>query len=448
MAEEFKDSTVWTGKTITKLILLQKVSWWWRADVLLTVILFSIVGSLKWRTNFLETDLTFGLTLGSTATIVALFLLLQYWSVAFRKWVGYSLADYNTATHVMVYPRPHKGSTELLRLECDTNNSRESIKYFVFQKRRFQYSPLHRQFQKLKYPAEEPLEFYPSNKGFDSVEEAMERLKTYGENRLEIPVPSFLDLYKEQLLAPFFVFQVFCVLLWCLDQYWRYSVMTLVMLLVFEATVANGRRKSLRELRGMKNRPYQLYVYRCRKWQETASTKIVPGDIISVTRSSEPDLVVPCDALVLNGSIVADESLLTGESIPVVKDALSLVSETNPRRPLSMRGEDKNSVIFGGTRTLQVVVSESFSLKAPDNGAICYVLRTGFGSVQGKLMRTILLSTEKVSANAKEAAFLILFLLFFALVSSAYVLKKGLESQERNRFELLLHCILIITSLL
>ncbi|EME25743.1 calcium-transporting P-type ATPase, partial [Galdieria sulphuraria] len=213
-----------------------------------------------------------------------------------------------------------------------------------------------------------------------------------------------------------------------------------------EATVANGRRKSLRELRGMKNRPYQLYVYRCRKWQETASTKIVPGDIISVTRSSEPDLVVPCDALVLNGSIVADESLLTGESIPVVKDALSLVSETNPRRPLSMRGEDKNSVIFGGTRTLQVVVSESFSLKAPDNGAICYVLRTGFGSVQGKLMRTILLSTEKVSANAKEAAFLILFLLFFALVSSAYVLKKGLESQERNRFELLLHCILIITS--
>ncbi|GJQ13139.1 hypothetical protein GpartN1_g4930.t1 [Galdieria partita] len=446
MAEDSKDSTVWTGKTITKLILLRKVSWWWRADILLTVILFSIVGSLKLQTNMLDTDLSFGLSLGSTATIVALILLLQYWSVAFRKWVGYSCADYKTATHVMVYPRPHKGSTELLRLISDSNNSKESIKYFLFQKRRFQYSPVRQQFEKLKYPAEEPLEFYASNKGLDSIEETMNRLKTYGENRLEIPVPSFLELYKEQLLAPFFVFQVFCVLLWCLDQYWRYSVMTLVMLLIFEATVANGRRKSLRELRGMRNKPYQLYVYRLRKWQEIASTKIVPGDIISVTRTSEPDVVVPCDALVLNGSIVADESLLTGESIPVVKDALSLVSETNPQRPLNMRGEDKNSVIFGGTRPLQVTVSESFSLKAPDNGAICYVLRTGFGSVQGKLMRTILLSTEKVSANTKEAAFLILFLLCFALMSSAYVLKKGLESQERSRFELLLHCILIITS--
>jgi cation-transporting ATPase 13A1 len=443
MAEE---NELWIGKTITRLLLLKKVSFWWRADVIFTVLLFSLVASLKLQTNLLESDLSFGLVLGSSATVVVLILLLQYWSVAFRKWVGYSSANYNTATHVMVYPRPHKGNIELLPLQVETNHTKEPIKYFIFQKRRFQYSTVHQRFEKLKYPAEEPLEFYTSNKGLDSVEEMLNRLRIYGENRLEIPVPSFLELYKEQLLAPFFVFQVFCVLLWCLDQYWRYSVMTLGMLLLFEATVANGRRKSLRELRGMRNRPYQLYVYRCRKWEEIPSTKIVPGDIISVTRSAESDLVVPCDSLVLNGSIVADESLLTGESIPVVKDALSLVSEVDPRRPLNMRGEDKNCVIFGGTRPLQVVVSESFPLKAPDNGAICYVLRTGFGSIQGKLMRTILLSTEKVSANTKEAAFLILFLLFFALISSAYVLKNGLETEERSHFELLLHCVLIITS--
>ena len=63
----------------------------------------------------------------------------------------------------------------------------------------------------------------------------------WGSNKMHVPIPEFMDIYKDHMVAPFFVFQLFTSALWLMDEYWYYSLMTLVMLFTFEGTVVFQR---------------------------------------------------------------------------------------------------------------------------------------------------------------------------------------------------------------
>lgn len=90
------------------------------------------------------------------------------------------------------------------------------------------FSMLHQGFQACICGAQETFETYRRASGLGSEARVVAALERWGPNRFEVPLPQFADLLKEQLMAPFFVFQVFCVGLWCLDDYWCVPASALV----------------------------------------------------------------------------------------------------------------------------------------------------------------------------------------------------------------------------
>ncbi|KAK9762137.1 putative cation-transporting ATPase 1 [Basidiobolus ranarum] len=340
---------------------------------------------------------------------------------------------------IKVTPIKSRGSSAICDLIIDEGKQLS----FFFQKKKYIYSKEKQSFERLQYPCENqpPLSVFQSSKGLENEESIHTGLTKYGHNRFDIPLPTFQELFAEHLVAPFFVFQLFCVALWCLDDYWYYSLFTLVMLLVFESTVVFQRLKTLKEFRSLSMQPFKIHARRSGKWIEVQSDELIPGDLCSIVRSTE-ETAVPCDMILVDGSCIVNEAMLSGESTPLLKESISL---RNPEDILDIDDVDKNHMLFGGTKILQVTPPSS-EYAAPDGGCIAYVLRTGFGSAQGKLVRTMIYSTERVSANNMEAFMFILFLLMFAIAASAYVWIEGTKNGLKTRSKLVLDCILIITS--
>ena len=431
----------------------------------------------------------------------ALFYLLRHWLVSFEVGAMFKPADrIKPGFYVHIVPFAYRGKPAVVPIEL---NKRSGNLEFEFQRQKFVIvGPSSRkEFESAAEPVQimkgdesmmEPAEVarlrkeaeevavacgyvlpfsapvnnsvrsYVESKGVVSDAELEDLKDRFGTNTLRMESATLLQLLQAQLLSPLAMFQLFSASLWLMDEYWQQTLFTIFTIILMESTTAMQRWRTMKILKGLAPKPVQVPVYRKRKWQLILSDELLPGDLICLNSSkgtksgsanSAPTAandVIPCDCLLLHGSAVVNEATLTGESVPQMKDAITAAS--NADLPLDMNGRDRVHCMFSGTTLVSAsrIEKESGSnvmvAEAPEGGCICVVLRTGFGSSQGELMQMIEFSTATVTADAKETGLALLILFLFALCSAGYVFKKGLEKGDRTTHELLLKCIIIITS--
>mmetsp|Transcript_8122 Transcript_8122/g.27262 ORF Transcript_8122/g.27262 Transcript_8122/m.27262 type:complete len:1434 (-) Transcript_8122:544-4845(-) len=378
----------------------------------------------------------------------ALVWFVQRWSLRVRVKVQYSETDsLESGTLAYVTPHPHQGAADVVPVQV-VKVGKETQRFFMFQRQKFEIDESGMEVKELSMPIGKPLQHYKQHLGYQSAEEIATSKQRYGSNSLHIELPSFKDAFFKQILGPVPVFQFFCASLWLLDEYWNYALFQLFSICMYESSTVFGKIKNMQALRGMKKTVTTVKVYRERKWLDLNIEELLPGDILSLARGAE-DVTVPCDALILRGSVVVNEAALTGESTPQMKEAL-LAEGAAANEQLDVEKSHRVHMLYGGTTMMQHNSPSSSShpneLVAPDGGCICYCVRTGFSSSEGKLVRMIEYSQEQVLTDAKEVLALLALLLVFALIASGHVLHKGLKEGKRSQYELILRCVLILTS--
>ncbi|KXT01461.1 hypothetical protein AC578_9529 [Pseudocercospora eumusae] len=222
--------------------------------------------------------------------------------------------------------------------------------------------------------------------GIDGDEQAI-RERIFGKNAIEIQQKTIGQLLMDEAFHPFYVFQIASMILWSLDEYYYYAACIFVISVVSVTTTLIETRATMKRLRDIARFECDIRVLRGGFWRYVDSSELVPGDVYEVT---DPNLgQFPCDSILLSGDCIVNESMLTGESVPVSKNPGS--DETLEMLNLSastIHADVAKHMLFSGTKIIRARRPQDD--KTDEAAALALVVRTGFNTTKGALVRSML----------------------------------------------------------
>ncbi|KFV54261.1 putative cation-transporting ATPase 13A2, partial [Gavia stellata] len=212
----------------------------------------------------------------------------------------------------------------------------------------------------------------------------------------EVPVKSYARLLVEEVLNPFYIFQVFSIVLWVCDAYYYYAACIFLISTISLGLSLYETRKQSATLQNMAKMSVGVRVH------------LVPGDCISLPADG---MLVPCDAVLLTGECMVNESMLTGESVPVMKTPLPAGSQA--AGTVYSPEEHRRHTLFCGT---QVIQAKSYVGRE----VLAVVTRTGFCTAKGDLISSILYPKPVCFKFYEDAVKFVLFLAILAFIGTLY----------------------------
>ncbi|XP_004425686.1 PREDICTED: probable cation-transporting ATPase 13A2 [Ceratotherium simum simum] len=254
--------------------------------------------------------------------------------------------------------------------------ARRMLRYYLFQGRRYVWIETQQVFCQVSLLDHGRTcdDIHGSRSGLGLHDQTV-RKTIYGPNVISVPVKSYPQLLVDEALNPYYGFQAFSIGLWLADHYYWYALCILLISTVSICLSLYKTRKQSQTLRDMVKLSVRVCVCRPGGEEEWVdSSELVPGDCLVLPREGG---LVPCDAALVAGECMVNESSLTGESVPVLKTAL-------PEGPVPYCPEThRRHTLFCGTLVLQ-----ARAVGGPQ--VLAVVTRTGFCTAKGGLVSSIL----------------------------------------------------------
>ncbi|KAJ1976192.1 hypothetical protein H4R35_002806 [Dimargaris xerosporica] len=237
--------------------------------------------------------------------------------------------------------------------------------------------------------------------------EAEYRRELVGRNFISVYVPPFIVAVAQEFMGFFYLYQIMILWLFYYFAYYQVGLVDTGVILISALVKVVIRIKSETRLKEMAEHEDQVSVLRDGEWKNLSTADLVPGDVFEVIKG----ITVPCDAVVLSGNIVVDESSLTGEPLPIRKFPLR-----DDGGMYDISGSSKINSLYSGT-----TISQASPLEK-GQPVTALVFRTGTATDKGQLVRNILFPNPVSFIFNEQLKIVIVMLLIYGLFLFAMAL--------------------------
>ncbi|KAH9851454.1 Ca-transporting ATPase [Lenzites betulinus] len=215
----------------------------------------------------------------------------------------------------------------------------------------------------------------------------VQRTTLFGPNMIDIEGKSTTSLLIDEIIHPFYVFQIASIILWSLDDYYYYAFCIALISVISITTTLVETKQTIARMREMSKFICKVRVYRDGSWSECDSSDLVTGDVVDLI--DPPLATLPADMFLLAGDAIVNESMLTGESVPVSKVPIKSEDLAKWKTSTDVAGETAKSFLYAGTRVVRIRGATALD-GSQNTPALGLVVRTGFYTTKGALVRSML----------------------------------------------------------